>query len=164
MEAWGRPRTFQDIRYLDRASKTGVLEYNEHRLQAMLLMLWVTFFKVLFPQDQRFNRPQDIKWSSLGYRGTVKNIRKKVKGKGNVVPVLNQAPLHEDVLGSGGTAPRILDLGTRRRWVVSFTPRPLYLQGESPWYPWNKRLGGPQSGSGRGGEEKNYQPPPGIEP
>jgi hypothetical protein len=26
------------------------------------------------------------------------------------------------------------------------------------------RLGGPQSRSGRGGEEKNSQPPPGIEP
>jgi len=31
--------------------------------------------------------------------------------------------------GSGAITPRILDLGTRRRWVVSFTPRPLYLQG-----------------------------------
>jgi hypothetical protein len=28
----------------------------------------------------------------------------------------------------------------------------------------NKSLGGPQSRSGRGGEEKNSQPPPGIEP
>jgi hypothetical protein len=27
------------------------------------------------------------------------------------------------------------DLGTRRRWVVSFTPRPLYHQGKNPWYP-----------------------------
>jgi hypothetical protein len=30
--------------------------------------------------------------------------------------------------GSGGIAPRILDLGTRWKWVVSFTPRPLYQQ------------------------------------
>jgi hypothetical protein len=30
-------------------------------------------------------------------------------------------------LGSGGIAPRILDLLTRWRWVVSFTTRPLYL-------------------------------------
>jgi len=29
--------------------------------------------------------------------------------------------------------------------VVSFTPRPLYLQGKSPWYPLDRRLGGPQS-------------------
>jgi hypothetical protein len=33
--------------------------------------------------------------------------------------------------------------------VVSFTSRPLYPQGKSPWYPLDRRLGG------RGGEEKN---------
>jgi hypothetical protein len=37
-------------------------------------------------------------------------------------------------------------------------------QGESPWYPLDRRLGGPQSRSERGGEEKNSQPPPEIEP
>jgi hypothetical protein len=36
-------------------------------------------------------------------------------------------------------------------------------QGKSPWYPLDRRLGGPQSRSGRGGEEKNSQPPPEIE-
>jgi hypothetical protein len=41
--------------------------------------------------------------------------------------------------------------------------RPLYPQGKSPRYPLYRRLGGPQSRSGRGGEEKNSQPPPGIE-
>jgi hypothetical protein len=66
--------------------------------------------------------------------------------------------------GSGGLTSHILDLGTRWRWVVSFTPRPLYPQGKSPWYPLDRRLGGPQSRSGHGGEEKNSQPPPGIEP
>jgi hypothetical protein len=30
--------------------------------------------------------------------------------------------------------------------------------------PLDRRLGGTQSRSGRGGEEKNSQPPPGIEP
>jgi hypothetical protein len=35
---------------------------------------------------------------------------------------------------------------------------------KSPWYPLDRRLGGPQRRSGRGGEEKNSQPPPGIEP
>jgi hypothetical protein len=48
--------------------------------------------------------------------------------------------------------------------VVSFTPRPLYPQGKSPWYSLDRRLGGPQSRSGRGGEEKNSQPSPGFEP
>jgi hypothetical protein len=48
--------------------------------------------------------------------------------------------------------------------VVNFTPRQLYPQGKSPWYPLDRRLCGPQSRSGRGGEEKNSQPLPGIEP
>jgi hypothetical protein len=48
--------------------------------------------------------------------------------------------------------------------VVSFTPQPLYPEGKSPWYPLDRGLGGTQSRSGRGGEEKNSQPPPGIEP
>jgi hypothetical protein len=64
--------------------------------------------------------------------------------------------------GSGGIAPRI-DFGTSWRWVVGFTPRPLYLQGKSPWYPLDRRLVGAHSRPGRGGEEKNSQPPPGIE-
>jgi hypothetical protein len=36
--------------------------------------------------------------------------------------------------------------------------------GKSPWYPLDRRVGGPQSHFGRGGEEKNSQPPPRIEP
>jgi hypothetical protein len=67
-------------------------------------------------------------------------------------------------LGSGGTALSILDLGTRWRWVVSFTTRPLYPQRKSLWYPLDRRLGGPQSRPGYGGEEKNSQPLPGLEP
>jgi hypothetical protein len=37
-------------------------------------------------------------------------------------------------------------------------------QGKSPRYPLDRRLDGPQNRSGRGGEEKNSQLPPGIEP
>jgi hypothetical protein len=37
-------------------------------------------------------------------------------------------------------------------------------QGKSPWYKLDRRLGGPQSRSARGGEEKNSQPSQGIEP
>jgi hypothetical protein len=76
----------------------------------------------------------------------------------------NWAPRHEDVLGNGGIAPCIFYLGTRSRWVVNFTLRPFYPQGKSPWYPLDRRLGGPQSRSGRGSGEKNFQPPQGIEP
>jgi len=39
--------------------------------------------------------------------------------------------------------------------MVSFTLPPLYPQGKSPHYPLDRRLGGPQSRSGHGGEEKN---------
>jgi hypothetical protein len=37
-------------------------------------------------------------------------------------------------------------------------------QGKSPQYPLDRGLGRPRSRSARGGEEKNSQPPPGIEP
>jgi hypothetical protein len=38
-------------------------------------------------------------------------------------------------------------------------------QGKNPWYPLDRRLSGPQSRSGRGGEEKNsLSPLPGLEP
>jgi hypothetical protein len=30
--------------------------------------------------------------------------------------------------------------------MVSFTLWPLYSQGKSPWYPLNRRLGGPRAG------------------
>jgi hypothetical protein len=86
------------------------------------------------------------------------------KSKVDICALFNRTPRHEDVLGSGGTAPLILDPGTRWRWVVSFTPRPLYPKGKSPWYPLDRRKGGPQSESGRGGEEKNSQPLSGLEP
>jgi hypothetical protein len=43
-------------------------------------------------------------------------------------------------------------------------PTALPQEKESHWYPLARRLGGSQSRSGRGGEEKNSQSPPGIEP
>jgi hypothetical protein len=56
------------------------------------------------------------------------------------------------------------DAGTRWRWVVSFIHLPLYTQGKNPCYPLYRRLGGPQSRSGRGDEEKNSRPLLGLEP
>jgi len=38
-------------------------------------------------------------------------------------------PVHEDVCENGGIAPLILNLGTRWKWVVSFTPHLIYPQG-----------------------------------
>jgi hypothetical protein len=42
--------------------------------------------------------------------------------------------------------------------VVSFTPLPLYSQGKSPQYPFDRRLAGPQSRPGLSGEEKILGP------
>jgi len=39
----------------------------------------------------------------------------------------------------GGVAPLILNLGTRRRWRISFTPRPPYAEGKNYVIHW---LGG----------------------
>jgi len=41
--------------------------------------------------------------------------------------------------------------------------QPLCIQAKSPLYPLDRRLGGPRSQSGHSGEEKNSQPPPGLE-
>jgi hypothetical protein len=61
-------------------------------------------------------------------------------------------------MGSGCVDPHFLDLGTSWRWVVTFTSRPLYPRGKNPLYPLDTRLGGPQSRSGRRGEEKILDP------
>jgi len=53
-------------------------------------------------------------------------------GSGSIAPcilILGALTKHQAMKAycvSGGTVPRILDLGTRWRWVVSFTFRPLY--------------------------------------
>jgi hypothetical protein len=52
----------------------------------------------------------------------------------------------------------ILDLGTRWRWMVSFTPRLLYPQGKIPWYHLIVALGGLKGLSGHCGVEKNFLP------
>jgi hypothetical protein len=42
--------------------------------------------------------------------------------------------------------------------------RQLYSQGNSPWYPMDRRLDGSQYRYGRCDEEKNYQSMSGLEP
>jgi hypothetical protein len=87
--------------------------------------------------------------------------------KGKVVPVLFFLTEHHTMKaywGRWGTAPCILELGTWWRWLISFTPWPLYPQEKRPCYLLNRRLGGTQSWSGHGGEEKNSQPLPGLKP
>jgi len=45
--------------------------------------------------------------------------------------------------GTESIAPRILHLGTRWRWVVSFMTWSLYPWGKSPWYQTDRKLAGP---------------------
>jgi hypothetical protein len=66
--------------------------------------------------------------------------------------------------GIRGTAPLILNHGTRWRRVVRFTPQPLFLQGKNPCYPLSRRLGGHESLFGHFGEERNLLSVPGVEP
>jgi len=67
----------------------------------------------------------------------------------------NEAQHREYVWVGWGTAPRIFFyLCIRWRWVVSLTARSLYLRRKKPRYLLDRRLGGTQSASGRGGEEK----------
>jgi len=48
--------------------------------------------------------------------------------------------------------------------IIQFHVPAALLTAKEPRYLFESRLGGPQSRSGRGGEEENSQPPPGIEP
>jgi hypothetical protein len=66
-------------------------------------------------------------------------------------------------MGERRYSSNVLDLGSRWRWVVSFTPRPLYPRGRSPWCRLD-RLGWPQSRSGCCGVEKSLLGLPRIEP
>jgi hypothetical protein len=76
----------------------------------------------------------------------------------------NWVPHHNGTWEDGDTAPCILELITRWRWVVSFMSQLLYPQGKSPWNPLDRRLGGPQSQSGHSSEEKNSQTLQKLEP
>jgi hypothetical protein len=96
--------------------------------------------------------------TSLWKCGTVHifgNYSKKVKLS---LCLTNWAPCHEGVWGSGCIEPHFLYLGTIWRWVVSFTHRPLYPREKSYQCPLDRRLGGPQSRSGRRWENSwHYQ-------
>jgi hypothetical protein len=58
-----------------------------------------------------------------------------IKVKVRFFPVFKKASRHDDALGSGGIAPRILNLGIRWSWVVTFRPLPLYHRDKSPRHP-----------------------------
>jgi hypothetical protein len=60
--------------------------------------------------------------------------------------------------------PRILDLGTSWRCVVSFTLRPPYPQGWIPRYLLARMLGGPQYRLSRSGEQISLSPTGNLSP
>jgi hypothetical protein len=95
------------------------------------------------------NQDNSRTWNILPMmNGSMQRICKK---KGKVVPVLNY--LNTMLCRQKGEwrySSTILVLGTRWRWVVSFTPLPLYLL-----YPLDRRLGEPQNRSRPCGEEKS---------
>jgi hypothetical protein len=64
---------------------------------------------------------------------------------------------------SGGIAPRTLTSALDGgEWSASRPGR--FILGKEPLDSLDRKLGGPRSRSGRGGEEKNSKPPPEIEP
>jgi len=89
-----------------------------------------------------------ICFSLLGYNNEeirfilrIINVHFYLKVKGIFVPTPKNHAM-KTYLGSGGTDPPILNLGTRWRWVFSFTHRPL-----CPRYPLDMRMGRPQNRS-----------------
>jgi len=58
------------------------------------------------------------------------------KCKVKIAPMLNKAPCHEEVRGSGSIGTCILNLSSRWRWVVRFMSWPLYLRERAPGTHW----------------------------
>jgi len=65
-------------------------------------------------------------------------------------PVLKQTSRHEDVWESGIINPHFLNLDPISRWMVRFTPSPLYPWRKGHRYSLDRKLGGPQIWSGSG--------------
>jgi hypothetical protein len=93
-------------------------------------------------------------WYS-GIRSVPYQKGKNVKKPKLSLCLTNQTLRHEYVWGNGCINPRILELCTSWRWVVSFTSRSQYPRRKSPRYPLDRRLDGHQNRSGRRGKEKN---------
>ena len=92
---------------------------------------------------------------------TLRLYLKKLTYKGTVV-LIHATKAHR---GSRGIAPSIHNLGSERRWVVSFTPLPLYPRKIIPVaYSLKMRLGEPQPRSGRFVEKKHTWHLSGFEP
>jgi hypothetical protein len=86
---------------------------------------------VLFPSSFWFCRCLFLAWQLL----TVPLHNVKLS-----LCLTNSALRHEGAWMSGCVEPHFLDLGINCRWVVSFTPRPLYPRGKNR-YPKKQEAG-----------------------
>jgi len=82
---------------------------------------------------------------------------KQIKHSYSVVYVI-KAPHHEDVWGNGRIPPRLLDFGTRWRWVVSLTLRSFYPLRKIPRYQLNRTMRGPKDRCAHAAKETNPYP------
>jgi hypothetical protein len=93
------------------------------------------------------------RWSPV--QGVLRTAYKKGKCRVKLSLCLtNLALRHGGIWRSGCIDPFFLDLDTSWRWVVSFTSLPLSRREKSPRYSFAKKLGAPQSRSGRRGNGK----------
>jgi hypothetical protein len=81
-----------------------------------------------------------LEWQSLHRRGWKTSLEGAQTDSLQNCNFFNSTPHHEGELGNGGIVNSFFDLGTRWRWVVSFTLRPLYRQRKRPWYPLDKKF------------------------
>jgi hypothetical protein len=99
-------------------------------------VMYVNFLLRRFIVYMENMRVSSTRWSESHTTHTInllfslRNMTAKV-----VIPVLKRTPSHEDVQGSTCIAPHILNLGTRRRCVISFTLQLFHPLGKSSWYP-----------------------------
>jgi hypothetical protein len=132
---------------------------DDGKLQLKLLDFWTMYIDLCSEKDAAFRKVdlfgssgQKVKrWKGTYPDGSVR----KLEVKFYLCFFLTKHHAMKAYWGSRGIAPRFLisalDGG---QWSASchsrFTP-----QGKNPWYPLDTKVGGPQSRSGHGGEEKN---------
>jgi len=103
-----------------------------------------------FPIPQRFLDCDSLNLRKRkGFSVGIMMAYVKVKVKFTLVHALRFCTCRTAHRGSRGINLFFLDHGTRWRWVVSVTPRPLFTPRGKTRYPLYRRLGGPQDRSGR---------------
>jgi len=123
----------------------------------------VMCYMTLFWRDENVNEPSDsVKWRGISLpsewrlppQGRLCSVEVKINlslcltkyHAIEIYPVPNGAPCHDDVLRSEGTAPCILNLESRWRWAISFTPQQLYPWERAPDSHWTGGWEDPRDG------------------